>query len=396
MRILIHGGFFSESSQSNETKSLKQKVLLDILEKSKKYLEGNNAVDTSIFATSLLEDSPLFNAGIGSQIQQDGKIRMSAAIMDGISQKFSGVINIENVQFDDGIRSISDVIDASFPTSINIDNLTVIENIAGAHVANISATDPDDDQLSYTIEASDDAGMFEVIGNTLRLDSNIAANYEFDKQLEVTLRATDPGGLYVEKLFTIDVTDDRSDNTNPQIIIDINPNNLTYFIDEKTIQLELDLSLEQTFRYAFKEALIQSGYSNNSYMSGMSDAELSTITEVEYVNAINIGTITGRDNGNSISSSSLPSYNQIMSIVNGWTENITLINDTVTFEAGSYGSADDFIIIEVAEGSSLPGALPADRPAPKGACLEACARSAGSRAQALTAATPGPPARVPP
>ena len=94
MRILIHGGFFSESSQSNETKSLKQKVLLDILEKSKKYLEGNNAVDTSIFATSLLEDSPLFNAGIGSQIQQDGKIRMSAAIMDGISQKFSGGVAV--------------------------------------------------------------------------------------------------------------------------------------------------------------------------------------------------------------------------------------------------------------------------------------------------------------
>ena len=96
-----------------------------------------------------------------------------------------------------------------------------MENVAGAHVANISATDPDDDQLSYTIEASDDAGMFEVIGNTLRLDSNIAANYEFDKQLEVTLRATDPGGLYVEQLFTIDVTDDRSDNVNPLIIFDL-------------------------------------------------------------------------------------------------------------------------------------------------------------------------------
>ena len=98
MRILIHGGFFSESSQSNETKLLKQKALLDILEKSKVYLKNNNAVSTSIFATSLLEDSPLFNAGIGSQIQQDGKIRMSAAIMDGTSHKFSGVINIENVQ----------------------------------------------------------------------------------------------------------------------------------------------------------------------------------------------------------------------------------------------------------------------------------------------------------
>ena len=72
MRILIHGGFFSESSQSNETKLLKQKALLNILEKSKAYLENNSAVKTSIFAASLLEDSPLFNAGIGPQILQDG------------------------------------------------------------------------------------------------------------------------------------------------------------------------------------------------------------------------------------------------------------------------------------------------------------------------------------
>jgi L-asparaginase len=47
---------------------------------------------------SLLEDNPLFNAGIGSQIQSDGKIRMSAAIMDGTTQKMSGVINIEEVK----------------------------------------------------------------------------------------------------------------------------------------------------------------------------------------------------------------------------------------------------------------------------------------------------------
>lgn len=40
----------------------------------------------------------MFNAGIGSQIQSDGKIRMSASLMDGTSQKFSGVINIEEVK----------------------------------------------------------------------------------------------------------------------------------------------------------------------------------------------------------------------------------------------------------------------------------------------------------
>lgn len=98
MRILIHGGFFSESSQSIETKTQKQQALIQILEKAKLYLADHSALQTAIYATSLLEDDPLFNAGIGSQIQSDGKIRMSAAIMDGESQKFSGVINIEDVR----------------------------------------------------------------------------------------------------------------------------------------------------------------------------------------------------------------------------------------------------------------------------------------------------------
>ena len=51
-----------------------------------------------IYTAALLEDDPLFNAGTGSQIQSDGKIRMSAAIMNGLDQKFSGVINVENVK----------------------------------------------------------------------------------------------------------------------------------------------------------------------------------------------------------------------------------------------------------------------------------------------------------
>jgi L-asparaginase len=51
-----------------------------------------------VYAVSLLEDDALFNAGIGSQIQSDGKIRMSASLMDGFTQKMSGVINIEAVK----------------------------------------------------------------------------------------------------------------------------------------------------------------------------------------------------------------------------------------------------------------------------------------------------------
>jgi len=98
MKIIIHGGFFSESSTSNEIKLAKQNALLSIVKSSYEYLKTHSAVETVVYAVSMLEDDELFNAGIGSQIQSDGKIRMSASLMDGTTQKFSGVVNIEEVK----------------------------------------------------------------------------------------------------------------------------------------------------------------------------------------------------------------------------------------------------------------------------------------------------------
>ena len=98
MNILIHGGFFSESSQSDETKEKKQEALKTIIYKAYSFLLNHSALEAVIYTSTLLEDCPLFNAGIGSQIQNDGRIRMSAAVMDGINSTFSGVINIEDVK----------------------------------------------------------------------------------------------------------------------------------------------------------------------------------------------------------------------------------------------------------------------------------------------------------
>jgi L-asparaginase len=98
MKIIIHGGFFSESHTNSETKKAKQESLLRIVKEAYLYLEFHTALEAVVFAVSLLENDSLYNAGIGSQIQSDGKIRMSAALMDGSSQKFSGVINIEKVK----------------------------------------------------------------------------------------------------------------------------------------------------------------------------------------------------------------------------------------------------------------------------------------------------------
>lgn len=97
-KIIIHGGFFSEADTSDEVKLAKQKALGEIVKKSFEFIQEHTALETVVYAVEMLENCDLFNAGIGSQIQRDGKIRMSASIMDGVSLKFSGVINIEDVK----------------------------------------------------------------------------------------------------------------------------------------------------------------------------------------------------------------------------------------------------------------------------------------------------------
>lgn len=96
--IVIHGGFFSELGTSDEIKKAKQQALSDIAQKSFDLIRNHTALQTVLFAVEQLENNDLFNAGTGSQIQRDGKIRMSASLMDGVTQRFSGVINIEDVK----------------------------------------------------------------------------------------------------------------------------------------------------------------------------------------------------------------------------------------------------------------------------------------------------------
>jgi L-asparaginase len=98
MKLIIHGGFFSESATNQETKRAKQDALSEVAQLAHNYLQAHTATETVVYAISLLEDNLLFNAGLGSQIQSDGKVRLSASLMDGKSQRFSGVINIQDVK----------------------------------------------------------------------------------------------------------------------------------------------------------------------------------------------------------------------------------------------------------------------------------------------------------
>ncbi|MGZ3874434.1 MAG: isoaspartyl peptidase/L-asparaginase, partial [Mucilaginibacter sp.] len=73
-------------------------ALSEIVKLGHKYLQKHTAVETVVYTVCLLENCELFNAGTGSQIQGDGKIRLSASLMDGKTMRFSGVINIEDVK----------------------------------------------------------------------------------------------------------------------------------------------------------------------------------------------------------------------------------------------------------------------------------------------------------
>lgn len=98
MKIIIHGGFIGESLTDPETKKAKQDSLGKIVERAYEFLKTHTATETVVYAVSLLEDDKLFNAGLGSHLQSDGKVRLSAALMDGKTQRFSGVINLEEVK----------------------------------------------------------------------------------------------------------------------------------------------------------------------------------------------------------------------------------------------------------------------------------------------------------
>ena len=97
-QLVIHGGAGSLEGKTAEAKSIHQS-LCRIWEETFELLEKKTAEEAVIHGIRLLEDDPVFNAGTGSKLQADGEVRMSAALMDGGKNRFSGVINVQNIRF---------------------------------------------------------------------------------------------------------------------------------------------------------------------------------------------------------------------------------------------------------------------------------------------------------
>jgi len=95
-KLIIHGGAsigLKEATDNEINDSLCQ-----ILEESFVTLKNESSKNSVLQAIKMLEDNPIFNAGTGSKIQDDGQIRMSAALMDGEKNIFSGVVNVQKIK----------------------------------------------------------------------------------------------------------------------------------------------------------------------------------------------------------------------------------------------------------------------------------------------------------
>ena len=95
--LIIHGGAGRGFKDFGRAAKIRKK-LTRVLKLSYDKLSATNALEAITLAVKLLEDDPEFNAGTGSQLQADGKARLSASIMDGSRLRFAGVINLEKIK----------------------------------------------------------------------------------------------------------------------------------------------------------------------------------------------------------------------------------------------------------------------------------------------------------
>ncbi len=110
---------------------------------------------------------------------------------------------------------VNDVNEA--PTDISLDNDTVAENDAGATVAWLAAADPDaGDTATFSI-AEDASGLFEVVGNELKLKDGASLDREAQDAYEITLEVTDSGGANYTETVTINVADLNESPTDLQL-----------------------------------------------------------------------------------------------------------------------------------------------------------------------------------
>lgn len=97
--LMIHGGAGALDNVKDQKTAVRYlDSVRRILEHGREVLElGGSALQAVEQCASLLEDDPIFNAGCGSVLNEDGHVEMDAAIMDGRTLSAGAVAAIDGI-----------------------------------------------------------------------------------------------------------------------------------------------------------------------------------------------------------------------------------------------------------------------------------------------------------
>ena len=97
-KLILHGGAGSALQDQSALEVVREALHTITSQTYARLQAGETAKNTVIYGCQLLETHPRFNAGKGAVLQADGQIRLSASLMDGAAQRFSGVINASRIE----------------------------------------------------------------------------------------------------------------------------------------------------------------------------------------------------------------------------------------------------------------------------------------------------------
>lgn len=99
--LAIHGGagtITRASMSSDKERAYRQTLEASLRAGQSILLAGGTAVDAVMAAVTVMEDSPLFNAGHGAVFTSDGRNELDAAIMDGRSRSAGAVAGVTRIR----------------------------------------------------------------------------------------------------------------------------------------------------------------------------------------------------------------------------------------------------------------------------------------------------------